>query len=312
MRYYFAPMEGLTDGIYRRLHHTYFPGVTRYYTPFFSPTVHRNLTPKERKELTPEPGIPVVPQILTKNAEDFLWLADRCGELGYEEVNLNLGCPSGTVTAKGKGSGLLLEPDVLDSFLYDIFKYSPIPVSVKTRLGFHSPEEFPRLLEVFNRYPIKELTVHPRVRNDFYKGSVRMDWFRYAVENTTIPLCYNGNLNTLSDIHAIEKAFPSVEAVMLGRGLIGDPGMITEGGTTADTLEAFHNALLEGYADAFGNTRNAMFRMKENWCYFIRHFSGSEKLFKRLRKTTDIEEYRSITAEIFHTLPLLPTLNADW
>ena len=143
MNYYFAPMEGITDRIYRRLHQEYFPGVDRYYTPFFSPTVHRSLTPKERKELAPEPGLNVIPQILTRNAEDFLWLTERCAEFGYEEVNLNLGCPSGTVTAKGKGSGMLQDPDALDSFLYEIYKRAALPVSIKTRIGFRDPEEFP-------------------------------------------------------------------------------------------------------------------------------------------------------------------------
>ena len=312
MQYYFAPMEGLTDHIYRRLHHTYFPGITKYYTPFLSPTVHRQLTPKEKKELLPVPGLPLVPQLLTKNAEDFLWMAQQCKDLGYDEINLNLGCPSGTVTAKGKGSGLLQDPEPLDSFLYEIFSRSPLPISIKTRIGFRTPEEFPRLMEVYNRYPVRELTVHPRVRGDFYKGSVDTDAFRYAVEASKMPLCYNGNINTHADIEAIHSAFPSVDAVMLGRGLIGDPAMVTPGGASADVLEAFYNDLLECYTEAFGSARNAMFRLKENWRYLSCRFDGSERLYKKLRKTTDIAEYRRLTAEIFRTLPLLPALNADW
>jgi len=312
MQYYFAPMEGLTDHIYRRLHHTYFPGISKYYTPFLSPTVHRQLTVKEKKELLPVPGLPLVPQLLTKNAEDFLWMAQQCKDLGYDEVNLNLGCPSGTVTAKGKGSGLLQDPETLDSFLYEIFSRSPLPISIKTRIGFRTPEEFPHLMEVYNRYPVRELTVHPRVREDFYKGSVDTDAFRYAVEASKMPLCYNGNINTYDDIEAIHSAFPSVDAVMLGRGLIGDPAMVTPGGASADVLEAFYNDLLECYTEAFGSARNAMFRLKENWRYLSCRFDGSERLYKKLRKTTDIAEYRRLTAEIFRTLPLLPALNADW
>lgn len=314
MRYYFAPMEGLTDRIYRRLHYTYFPGITRYYTPFLSPTVHRCLTPKEKLELSRDenPGLPLVPQILTKVPEDFLWMAQQCLDLGYEEVNLNLGCPSGTVTAKGKGSGMLLDPDGLDRFLSEIFSKAPLPVSVKTRLGFHSPEEFPRLLEIYNRYPIQELTVHPRVRAVFYKGDVDMNAFRLAAETSTAPLCYNGNLNSLADIRALQEAYPKIDAVMIGRGLIGDPGMVTPGGTTISALAQFHDALLEEYTQAFGGARNAMFRMKENWRYLSCRFDGSEKLYKRLRKTTDIAEYRHITQEFFQTLPLKDALAADW
>ena len=314
MNYYFAPMEGLTDSVYRRLHHKHFGGVDRYYMPFISPTVHRALTPREARELPPADsvGFTAVPQLLTKVSEDFLWAAGKCKDLGYSEVNLNLGCPSGTVTAKGKGSGMLRDPDGLDAFLYEIFSAAPLPISVKTRIGFDSPEEFPRLVEIFNRYPICELTVHPRVRNQFYQGTVDMDAFRYALVHCKAPLCYNGNLTSTAQIRAFGEEFPSVGSVMLGRGLIGDPGMLVPGGTTISALETFMGALLEEYTVVFGSRRNAMFRLKENWHLLCHRFSGSEKLTKKLRKTTDYEEFKSITAQILHTLPLASELQADW
>lgn len=314
MRYYFAPLEGLTDSIYRRLHHKYFPGIDKYFTPFFSPTVHRQLTPREQRELPPaDPlGYTVVPQLLTKNPEDFLWMAQQCRDLGYQEVNLNLGCPSGTVTAKGKGSGMLRDLAELDSFLDTICKAAPLPVSVKTRIGFTYPEEFYQILPIFNRYPIKELTVHPRVRDAFYKGSVDMAMFSYAAENSRAPLCYNGNLSTHDQIDAFSKAFAGVDRVMLGRGLIADPGMFSPENANGATMEAFYGELLEEYLSAFGGSRNAMFRLKEHWRYLAGKFEGSEKLYKKLRKTTDLAEYKQITAEIFHTLPLRKDVKADW
>jgi len=306
MQYYFAPMEGLTDRIFRRLHHKYFPGLDRYYTPFFSPTVHRALTPKEARELPPASteAFTVIPQLLTKNAEDFIWMALQCKELGYSQVDLNLGCPSGTVTAKGKGSGMLRDPDALDSFLYEIYNAAPLPISIKTRIGFDSVDNFPRLLEIFNRYPVKELTIHPRLRSEFYSGSVHMDAFAYAAENSRAPLCYNGDLRSVSDIQMIADQFPQVNAVMVGRGLIRDPGMLTPCGTTASALEGFYSELLEEYLVAFGGSRNAMFRLKEHWGLLITRFADSEKLAKRLRKTTDLAEFKAITAEVFHTLSL--------
>ena len=314
MRYYFAPMEGLTDSVYRRLHDKYFPGVDRYYMPFFSPTVHRQLTQRESREL-PEAnsvGFAAVPQVLTKVPEDFLWAAEVIRDRGYDEVNLNLGCPSGTVTAKGKGAGMLTDPEALDRFLDDVFSKCPIAISVKTRLGMHTPEEFPALLDIFNRYPIRELTVHPRVRQEFYRSPIHFDWFDYAVENSRNRLCYNGNLCTPTQIREFEKKYPQINSVMIGRGLIGDPGMLTPGGTTAAALEAFFDELLEAYTRDFGGSRNAMFRLKENWFYLLRRFEGSEKLGKQLRKATDVNVYKSITAEIFHTLPLAKELRADW
>ena len=313
MRYYFAPMEGITDSIFRRIHHKYFPGVDRYYMPFLSPTIHRTLTHKEDRELPMADNVDFVaiPQILTKVAEDFLWAAQQCHDRGYSEVNLNVGCPSGTVVSKGKGSGMLRNPEELDRFLEEVFKKSPLPVSVKTRLGLENPEEFPALLEVFNRYPITELTVHPRVRKDFYKEPIREDWFRYACENSKNPLCYNGNLMTKEQSDAVADRYPNVESVMVGRALIADPGMFS-GGTTHGALEGFLAELTEEYVAVFGSARNAMFRLKENWGFLHHRFAGCDKLWKQLRKTTDIREFNSITAEILHTLPLTETLEADW
>lgn len=313
MRYYFAPLEGLTDSMYRRLHHKYFSGVDRYYMPFLSPTMHRCLTHREERELPLADSVDfaAVPQILTKSAEDFLWAANICRDRGYGEVNLNLGCPSGTVVSKGKGSGMLADPDGLEAFLEAVFRDAPLPITVKTRLGVTDGTEFPRLLEIFNQYPIAELTVHPRVRKDFYKSPIRWEWFDYALEKVKIPLCYNGNLCSLAQIRDFQEKYPQIPAVMLGRGLIGDPGMLS-GSFSAATLEAFHNELLETYVQAFGSARNAMFRMKENWFYWLHRFEGSEKLGKRLRKTTDVEEFRAITAEIFHTLSPAACLQSDW
>ena len=305
MHYYFAPLEGLTDSIYRRLHHTYFSGVDSYFMPFISPTIHRTLTHREDRELPMADSVPfrAVPQLLTKVADDFLWAAGQCADRGYTEVNLNLGCPSGTVVSKGKGSGMLRDLDSLDRFLDAVFQNSPLPISVKTRLGLENPEEFYQILEVYNRYPIRELTVHPRVRKQFYDGNVDMELFRFAYENSRNPLCYNGDISTLAQAEQIQQAFPALNSIMIGRGLVADPGMLS-GSTDVKALEGFMNALLEEYMVSFGGARNAMFRLKENWGFLHSRFAGSEKLWKRLRKTTDLNEYKSITSEIFHTLPL--------
>ena len=304
MRYYFAPMEGLTDSIFRRIHHKYFPGVDRYYMPFLSPTIHRTLTHREDRELPMADSVAcsAVPQVLTKVPEDFLWAARVCADRGYGEVNLNIGCPSGTVVSKGKGSGMLRDTVALDRFLEEIFAASPLPVSVKTRLGLESPGEFPAILEVLNRYPIRELTIHPRVRRQFYDGAVFMEMFDYAVSNSRNPLCYNGDILSLSQAEAIARKYPAVEAVMIGRGLVADPGMLS-GGTQIPALEEFLRELLEVYEVEFGGARNAMFRMKENWGFLHSRFEGSDKLWKALRKTTDVSEFKTLSSQILHTCP---------
>ena len=192
----FAPLEGITDSIYRKAHHTYFGGVDRYFMPFLSPTMHNTLTHKEDRELPLADSVSfrAVPQILTKVPADFLWAAQVCADRGYEEVNLNIGCPSGTVVAKGKGAGMLANVDYLDNFFEEIFSKSPISVSVKTRIGMTDEAEFPRLVDIFNPYPIKELIVHPRIRTAFYKGDVDMEAFRYCVEVSKNPVRYNGDI----------------------------------------------------------------------------------------------------------------------
>lgn len=311
MQYYFAPLEGLTDSIYRRLHQKYFPGVDKYFTPFLSPTIHRHLTPRESRELTPG-NVPTVPQLLTKVSDDFLWMAQQCADLGYREINLNLGCPSGTVTAKGKGAGMLSDTGALRYFLDGIFSACPIPISVKTRLGMETVQEFPALLNIFNCYPLKELIIHPRVRRVFYSGPVDMESFLYAQENSRCPVCYNGNLCSKEQVEHFSLHYPKTDSVMIGRGLIGDPGMLTTGGTDANTLNSFMEELFEEYSIAFGSTRNAMFRMKENWRYILQHFDNSEKLAKQLRKTTNISEYQMITKHILYTLPMRSELEPDW
>ena len=314
MRYYFAPMEGITDSIFRRTHAKYFSGVDCYYMPFLSPTIHRSLTHKEDRELpmSHSEHFAAVPQILTKVAEDFLWAAQVCADRGYTEVNLNAGCPSGTVVSKGKGSGMLRDLNALDSFLDEVFAKSPLPISVKTRLGIDDPQQFHAILDIYNRYPIKELTIHPRTRKQFYDGAVHMDLFTYALENSKNPLCFNGELRSQIHISNFSKEFPQVNAVMIGRGLIADPGMLTPGGTTREALKTFTDELTENYIEAFGGARNAMFRMKENWSFLRHRFQDSDKLWKQLRKTTDLAEYRCITAEIFHSLPLQDPFIPEW
>lgn len=313
MRTYFAPLEGITDATFRALHHKYFPGVDRYYMPFISPTIHRCLTHREARELPKADSVPfiAVPQLLGKNVEDMLWAIDVCRDLGYDEVNINLGCPSGTVVSKGKGSGMLADPFALDEFLEKIYAKTSIPVSLKTRIGVNDPEEFPRLLEVYNDYPVKELTIHPRVRKAFYKGPCDLETFQQSVENAKMPLCYNGNLNSLADIEAIHARFPSVDAVMIGRGLIADPGMLC-GGTDRDTLEAFLTELADTYCVIFGSKRNAIFRLKDNWHYLITLFESSDKHWKELRKSTDYDRFSAITHEIIHTLPMKKNWEPTW
>ena len=304
MEYEFAPLEGITDAVYRRTHVRHYPGVARYYTPFISPTHHHVFTPRDLRELAAEnnPGLALVPQLLTKNADDFLWAANALADMGYREVNLNLGCPSGTVTAKGKGAGFLARPDELDAFLGKIYAAAPLRVSVKTRLGIERPEEFIRLLSIFNRYPVARLIIHPRTRAEQYDGPVHRELFAYARENTSIPLCFNGELKTPDDIAAVAGELPGLPAVMLGRGLVADPALVRRAnGIPGDkeTLRRFHDDLCAAYPVVFGGENQAMHRMKAIWFYMLRGFTGAEGYRKRLVKTKKWPDFLAVADEIF-------------
>lgn len=305
-----APLEGITKGVFRRVWARRFGGVDRYFIPFFSPTPHHILTPRDRRELEMDrrEGLPSVPQVMTCRAEDFLWGAQVVAEMGYPEVNLNLGCPSGTVTAKGKGAGFLARPEELDRFFDAVFAASPLPVSVKTRIGVKEPEEFETLLEIYRRYPITCLTIHPRVAKEKYRGPLHLQEFACAVEQGGVPLCYNGDLRTVEEVRAVEAHFPTVEAVMIGRGAVADPALPRKlrggPGATREELAGFLQELYQSYQDFYGQREPAAQRMKEVWFYLIHLFAGGERLGRELRRSRGAGEYERLEGRILAELPL--------
>ena len=316
MRYYFAPMEGVTDCEFRILHERYFPGADRYCLPFLTPTREHILTPRQLRELSPDGKARKnwLPQLLTASAEDFLWAAERLFALGFNEVNLNLGCPSGTVVSKGKGAGMLREPDALDAFLETVFSRCTGNISVKTRIGLEQPEEFGRLLEIFLRYPICELTVHPRTRRQLYKGAVRREAFDRAYRLWQGKLCYNGDLFSPADLDALAQRYPKLNAVMLGRGLLADPGLLCKyrgGSVTRERLREFHEELCRAYLARLHPNQAVLPKMKELWYYLSRSFDGGDAAFKKLRKARYWSGFYDLTRWVFDTLPLLDIADCE-
>ena len=228
MKFYVAPLEGITGYIYRNALEKYFPGADRYFTPFIVPDQKHPLRKKELRDILPGNNHvkDLVPQIMTNDADRFHEVVQVLQSYGYQEVNLNLGCPSGTVTARKKGAGFLAYPEELDRFLDQIFSENEVRISLKTRIGMKDPEEGFRLLEIYNQYPLSELIIHPRTREEFYKGEPHLDLYAQLAAVSHAPVCYNGNLLTARDYEAFHAAYPQTERVMLGRGVIRAPGLI--------------------------------------------------------------------------------------
>ena len=315
MNYYVAPMEGLTDRVWRQAHQKWFgaPDIqnapARYYAPFLSPPENRVLIKKKMAELVPEanPGLPVIPQLLAKDGALAAWMIGELRKLGYTEVNLNIGCPAGTVTAKGKGSGMLRDLDKLDAFLDAVFSQADGPISVKTRLGIDKPEEFDAILAIYNRYPISELTIHPRVMRQLYRGQADREAFSKAFPQCKMPVCYNGDVTTPEQLHALEAEFPALSGIMVGRGIIADPALFRQamGGApaTKEELRSYLDDLFHGYTELFGSAGCAISRMKGHWFYLIHKFEGADKLEKQLKKLREPWEYEVTVNQIF-TLPM--------
>jgi tRNA-dihydrouridine synthase len=315
MKFYLAPMEGLTGFVFRNAYQKHFGDIDTYFTPFIN---NKKMNYKEIKDILPEhnKGMHVVPQILTNRAEDFLAIAKELGNYGYESVNLNLGCPSGTVVTKHRGAGFLTVPEELDHFLEEIFADCPLRISVKTRIGINDAGEWERILSIYEKYPMEELIIHPRVQKDFYNNTPDMDAFLYAVENSRHTLCYNGDICSVDDYkawiqkmegkdreHGSGSTAQHTEHMMLGRGILKNPGLVGElmghAPITKDQFHAFHDDVLKGYLDVMSGERNTLFRMKELWFYFAKYFTEPEKYVKQIKKTQRVAEYRVIVDNLF-------------
>lgn len=316
MKYYLAPLEGITNFIYRNAYAEVFNDIDKYYAPFVVPNESRSLKTKEFFDILPEnnKGINLIPQILTNDAYGFIMTAYKMKKLGYNEINLNLGCPSSTVVSKNRGSGFLAFPDELDKFLYEIFDKTArlegaTKISIKTRIGKESSDEFYRLLEIYNKYPLEELIIHPRTQKDFYGNKPHIDMFKYAESHSRNPLCYNGDIFTADNFKHIDKKIncdnaAEINTYMLGRGIIANPGLIYEiknnSAASKKKIKEFHDKVLENHLEKYNNERNILFKMKEIWSYMISIFSNNKIYLLEIKKSQNIHEYKDIVDKLFN------------
>lgn len=304
MNLYFAPLEGIGGYIYRNAQADYFEKADKYYSPFLAPNQNRSISPKEYKDIAPEHNedITLVPQIMANNAEIFLKAAQELEQLGYKEINLNLGCPSRTVVTKYRGAGFLAKPDALEQFLEEVYSKLNIRLSLKTRLGMEDEEEFEHLLDIYNKFPVSELIIHPRVQTDYYKNTPRMESFLNALEKSKNPVVYNGDIFNKEKYQQVMKQM-DVSGVMLGRGVLANPALFGEirgpEKLSKERLWEFHERLLADYTQEMSGERNVLFKMKELWFYLEWSFTNTEKYEKKIRKAQHLSDYRLVVKQLF-------------
>lgn len=311
--YAFAPMEGITNFRYRQIHRKYFPGIDKYYMPFMAPHLKGRLKNKEKNDAAPENnrGIPVVPQILTNDAESFIITAKMLRDMGYQEVNLNLGCPSPTVVTKGKGAGFLACPEALDHFFEDCFRAldGVIAISVKSRLGISDAREADTLFAIYEKYPISELIIHPRTREDYYRGAPDRQKYREIAKKSRHNLCYNGNVYTRKDCRELLELVPETQNIMIGRGLLRNPALVRElqGGRRLQKSEllAFHNELYDAYKELYSGPAAILGHMKELWVYMESEFEDCAGKIGKIRKARKTEDYEAAVRVLFDSCGLV-------
>jgi tRNA-dihydrouridine synthase len=311
MNVYFAPMEGLTGYIYRNAHKAIFNNIDKYFSPFIIANQSESFRTRELNDILPKnnQGLVLIPQLLTNQAKDFIHTSKKIKLLGYNEINLNLGCPSGTVVSKNRGAGFLSKREELDVFLEEIFSKAITKISVKTRIGKDQPEEFYDLIEIFNKYPIEELIIHPRIQKDFYKNKPNLIIFKEALRMSKNPICYNGDIFTAKDYKAFSADFPSVGTVMLGRGLLANPGLISDIKNNSklkkSLLKEFHDKIYNDYKGILFGDRNVLFKMKELWFYMISVFSNNANYAKKIKKSQRLYDYDEAVSSLFREQEIL-------
>lgn len=300
-----APIKGVTDKTFRSAFVRHFGGLDSALAPF----VRMSDSESRIKSLSPElnPGIRTVPQILAKSPDEFLALAERFRNMGCGEVNWNIGCPFTVVVKRGEGAAMLQYPDMIASFLEKVFAEISISVSVKMRLGMHSPDEIIKLMPVLNAYPVKEIAVHPRTGEQMYDGEIYLDAFESALKLSAHPVIYNGDLKTVSDYNRLSESFPSVKGWMIGRGLLINPflameivtGKIETDEVKSERIKQFIDYLLDAYIQELQSPAHVLDKMRGVWYYLSQSFPDSRKVEKRIRKAGSLNHYRDEVRRIF-------------
>ncbi len=308
LQIYLAPFQGITGVVFRTIFTQHFTGVDKLYTPFFTGIYKKkNLTTRsDELDVTQYRKRPLVPQILSKDAEEIMRFSTYCAEKGFDEVNWNLGCPYPRVANKKRGSGMLPYPDMVAELLENMRGKLPLKLSVKCRLGYYSADEIFDLIPIFNEYKISELIIHARIGKQLYKGEADTDTFKKCIDLCATPLAYNGDIFAADDLRSLQQQFPAVNRWMIGRGLLMDPflpgdikGIVFEGDRMTK-VQQFVTDLYLAYRKKTNDRLQAISVMKELWGFLQYSFDDPHKVFNYIKKCKSFDEYEQAVSGIFN------------
>ena len=305
MPIHFAPLQGYTDDAYRRIHHQLIGGICTYYTPFVRMEAG-GVRSKDMRDIRPEfnEGVPVVPQTILKSMKEFEYLVGIVEEKGYTRIDLNLGCPFPMQAKHGRGSGLLAHTDIIADMAQSIASKKHLQFSVKMRLGWENADEWRPVLDILNETPLQQITLHPRIGTQQYKGALDMQAFEACYQACKHPLVYNGDITSVADIHRIEQAYPQLAGIMIGRGLLARPSLAIEYASGKEqtweerraTLLEMHSQLQAHYEPILNSEAQLHNKLRTFWEYMENELG--RKPYKKIMKSGNLRNYLKAVREL--------------
>lgn len=296
-----SPLQGFTDFHFRNAFNKHFGGIDSFHSPYIRLNGKLEIKSSYKRDISPENNkdIVLVPQIMTKEAEEFIFVAKHVQSLGYKELNWNLGCPYPMATKRNMGSGLIQDYKKINSILEEVYNETDIDISIKMRLGLNSNQEILKVLPILDKFPIKNITIHPRIGLQMYKGKTDLDIFQECIENTSHKIQYNGDITSVESFQKLSERFPEIDHWMIGRGILTNPflpAMIINSDTNypknkLEIFREFHDTLFNEYEEALSGPGHLTIRMYKFWEYFIQLFPNSQKGLKKVKKASSIHAY---------------------
>jgi tRNA-dihydrouridine synthase len=305
-----SPLQGFTDFRFRNAFQRFFGGIDQYIAPYIRVSGKLEIKPANERDILPanNRSLDLIPQIITKDADEFLFVAKYVQKLGYTELNWNLGCPYPMIAKRGMGSGLLRMPEKIDEILTRVCAETDIQVSVKMRLGYESSQEIFHVLPVLERYRLANITIHPRIGKQLYRGEVDLKTFEECLGQSSHKIFYNGDITSVGSFREMKERFPTINHWMIGRGLIADPflpAMIKADNPVYpenryEIFNSFHDALFSSYEEALSGQKHLLMKMYSFWEFFIQSFPLSPKCLKKIKKARNLSVYREVVKQLIY------------